>query len=275
MPARFTARAVVGLHVRVFLGRRQVRCFAAVETDGDYFELLTDIERDLAKRSQHSIQNLITKHRTGVVNQRQHDRLAFEELIEADLAALLVFENRVERNLFVQSLIDADLLERRRQARRDLTRIRSTTIKRRVGLRHAGLSDGKEAVGSRQQAESENEASGASEERQIQSAQRTSENSPALQCWVKDGNMKLKARETGDRECTDRRGLCRPLRGLRFNLVLVFPAINRWAISDRPLRGLNLLLTNPHDVWVPYSRLCFLPAAFCILPSLFLPTASC
>src|SRR5260370_6429602 len=153
MPARFSARAVVGLHVGAFLGRRQVRRFAAVETDGDYFELLADIERDLAKRSQHSIQNLITKHRTGVVNQRQHDRLAFEELTEADLAALLVFENRVERNLFVQSLIDADFLERRRQARRDLTRIRPTIIKRRCGLRHAGLAKSYQAVGGKQYAQ--------------------------------------------------------------------------------------------------------------------------
>jgi len=32
--------------------------------------------------------------------------------------------------------------------------------------------------------------------------------------------------------------LCRPFHGLRLLLMDAYPAMNRWAISDRPLRGL-------------------------------------
>src|SRR5438034_3460464 len=141
MPARLRARAVVTLYISLLLCRGQLRRFAWIETYGYDFVLLTDVEGHLPERREHPVQHLSTKHRAGVVDQRQHDRFLAEELAQLHFPALLVFENRVERNLLVQFLIDADVLQNFWQARRDLTRHRPRAIQRRVGLRHAGLSE--------------------------------------------------------------------------------------------------------------------------------------
>src|SRR5207244_817142 len=123
MPATFAARAVVTLDISLLLFRGQLRCLFRVKTYGNYLELFAKIERSLTKRRQHAIQNLIAKHRARVIDQREHHRFSFEELNQAHFAALLIFENSIQRNLLVQPLIDANFLERRRQAGRNLTRI--------------------------------------------------------------------------------------------------------------------------------------------------------
>jgi hypothetical protein len=65
-----------------------------------------------------------------------------------------------------------------------------------------------------------------------QSAKRTIGNSPALQVTNKN---KKEAREAGDRAF----GFSRPFHGLFDNRALTIPAINCWAITICPLRGLN------------------------------------
>ena len=60
------------------------------------------------------------------------------------------------------------------------------------------------------------------------------ENGPALQRW-KRVEKEIEAREAGGRNPRT----CRPLRGFVVILGLLFPAINRWAIVVRPLRGLE------------------------------------
>src|SRR6267378_493768 len=111
MPVRFGSRTVVSLYVSALLGSGQLRRLARIKTDRDHVKLFANIERHLSERTHHSIQDLIAKHRTRVINQRQHHGLAFEELTEPNVAALLIFENCIEWNSLVQSLIDADVLQ--------------------------------------------------------------------------------------------------------------------------------------------------------------------
>ena len=94
-----------------FLFRCQDRRLFRIETNCHDFVLLAQVKGHLPKRSQHPVQNLIAEHRTRVIDERNHDRLAFEKLSEPHLATLLVFEDGVERHLLIQFLIDANLLE--------------------------------------------------------------------------------------------------------------------------------------------------------------------
>src|SRR5437016_10807580 len=111
MPARLGARAVVTLYISLLLRRRQLRRFAWIETYGHDFILIADVEGDLPERRKHSIQDLRAEHRTSVIDQRQNHGLFAEELAQLHCPALLVFKNRVKRNLLVQFLIDADVLQ--------------------------------------------------------------------------------------------------------------------------------------------------------------------
>src|SRR5947207_1138853 len=111
MPARLRARAVVTLYIRLLLCRCQLRRFAWIETYSHDFILIADVEGHLPERREHSIQDLRAEHRTRVIDQRQDHGPFAEELAQLHFPALLVFENRVERNLLVQFLIDADVLQ--------------------------------------------------------------------------------------------------------------------------------------------------------------------
>src|SRR5207249_11373970 len=101
MPARFHAHAVVRFHISILLGGSERWRFSRIKADRDNFKLVPDIKGDLFERAQHSIQNLRAKHRAVVIDKRQHHGFLAEELSETNFTALLVFEYRVERNLFI------------------------------------------------------------------------------------------------------------------------------------------------------------------------------
>ena len=50
---------------------------------------------------------------------------------------------------------------------------------------------------------------------------------------------RAKPAERATEETPGKKDLCRPLLGLGILINNSFPAMNRWAITDRPLRGLN------------------------------------
>src|SRR3954453_6285007 len=116
MPAGLARRPVISLDIRrLLLGCESWR-FLRIKTYRDDFKLLAGIERDLSERSQHAIQNLIAKHRTRVINQRQNYGLTVKELAQGHFAALLIFKNRVQRYRLIQLLINTDFLQYRRQS---------------------------------------------------------------------------------------------------------------------------------------------------------------
>src|SRR5678816_1983087 len=78
-----------------FFGCRQCRSLTAVETDCDNFKFLTGFKRHDSEGAGHPVQNLITKHRALVVNQRQHDR--FRAKVVTQLYDLVSFVAKLER----------------------------------------------------------------------------------------------------------------------------------------------------------------------------------
>src|SRR6266446_6385522 len=65
------------------------------------------------------------------------------------------------------------------------------------------------------------------------SAKRTTESSPALQCWVK---VAINIQKPVKRATDVLREFCRPLRGLTSTNMSLIPAMNRWAIFNRLYR---------------------------------------
>src|SRR5262245_53923714 len=96
MPARFSARPLVALHLFRLLGRGLLWCFARVEPDEYHLEICAGVERQHAKRARHRIEYLRAEHRAGVVHKRENDRLATEVVVEMYGASLFVFERCVE-----------------------------------------------------------------------------------------------------------------------------------------------------------------------------------
>ncbi len=60
-----------------------------------------------------AVQHKGAEHRTVVIGQHEHHRPGAEEIAEHDVAALLVDKRRVQGQLPVQVLIDADVLKDR------------------------------------------------------------------------------------------------------------------------------------------------------------------
>ena len=116
MPARVAARPVVPGDVSCLLCGCNRRRVFRVKADGHDFKVFSDIERVLPKRSEHPVHHLITKHRTGVIDERDHYRLAFEKLPKPNFLTLLIFEYRIQRKLIIKLLIDADFFQHRRQS---------------------------------------------------------------------------------------------------------------------------------------------------------------
>src|SRR4030095_8379492 len=100
MPARigrcpFRLRKVVD--VDSFLSRSQRWSLARIETDTQNVKILTGLQRHGFKRSNHSVQDLRTKHWTVVVNQRQDSRPFPEVTPELHVCSGFIFEAGVDR----------------------------------------------------------------------------------------------------------------------------------------------------------------------------------
>ncbi len=89
------------------------RRLAGIEAHEDDVELLAGSERHAFERPDQPVQHLRAEHRALVIHEREQHRPLAEVLAERDLLARLVGERQVERDLLVQLLIDADVLEHR------------------------------------------------------------------------------------------------------------------------------------------------------------------
>ena len=67
-----------------------------------------------AERADQPVEHLRAQHRALVIHQREDHRALAEELAEPHLAAGLVGEREIERDLLVQLLIDTDLAQQPR-----------------------------------------------------------------------------------------------------------------------------------------------------------------
>jgi hypothetical protein len=79
------------------------------------------------------------------------------------------------------------------------------------------------------------------EQAMIESAKRTDENNPAIYRWEPGADCQ-RVRAADDRSLTFFYGVAflSPVsRAQKQNKLAVHPAVNCWAISDRPLRGLQ------------------------------------
>ncbi len=82
------------IDINLFLGCCESARFARIETDRDDVKLVTDLKRQHAKRSDHAVEHLRAEHRTVVVDEREHDGFATEELVRALLADRIHRERR-------------------------------------------------------------------------------------------------------------------------------------------------------------------------------------
>src|SRR5215813_545729 len=93
-------------HITIFLGRGQFRSLARIEADDDDLELFARDKRERLQTAGQPVQHLVTKHRALVINEREDDRFAVEVIAEPDRLSRLVAEGEIERNLFIQPLIE-------------------------------------------------------------------------------------------------------------------------------------------------------------------------
>src|SRR5262245_6226395 len=122
MPAGFSAGFVIPAQIFRLLRRRQLRLFARIEAHAQVDELLAGSHRQRLQRPEQSGQHLCAEARAAVIDQRQHHRLVFEILSQLDRPPALVAEFQIERNLVVQKLIYANVLQHRRTHARRLRR---------------------------------------------------------------------------------------------------------------------------------------------------------
>ncbi len=105
------------VHQRGLLGERGLRLVARIEADEDDVEILPRAEWEHLRRARHAVHHLGAEHRAVVIDEREnHGTLAVEVAAERHIAAVLVLERRVERQLRVEALPERDVLELR-QAR--------------------------------------------------------------------------------------------------------------------------------------------------------------
>jgi hypothetical protein len=116
VPALGGPPAPVALEVGLLLARGQLGPFRRVEAHGHDLELLARRKVQPLERDDHPVQNLVAQHRALIVDEREDDGpVLLEELAEPHLAPGLVAQHGVERQLLVQALLDADLLQHLRR----------------------------------------------------------------------------------------------------------------------------------------------------------------
>ncbi len=100
-------------------------------------------------------------------------------------------------------------------------------------------------------------------QKQIQSAQRTIGNSPAIYRWEHKDKIETKSAK----RTTETSSVCAfpvaRFTGFEFHISILYPALKCWAIFTRPLRGLYLPLFRRSACFV--FAFCLLPTAYCLL----------
>ena len=108
VPATGRAESSVPPDVFLFLGRRLRRHVTRIDAHGDYVEFLSHVELQFGERAGDAFHHQAAEHRTAVVHEVEHDRLAAEFITETDDASRLVAEHHVERQLGVEVLLNVD-----------------------------------------------------------------------------------------------------------------------------------------------------------------------
>src|ERR1041385_35114 len=109
VPGAHRLEAAVALHIFLFLRRGVARGVARIDADGDDLVLLAGIELQRGERGDDALHDHAAEHRAAVVHEDEEERLrAVRVLAEADDAPRLIAEHRVERQLRVEMLLDAD-----------------------------------------------------------------------------------------------------------------------------------------------------------------------
>src|SRR5712691_11754655 len=110
MPAVCGIRPVVIFQiVRLGFGCHR-RCFIRVETEGDNFEFLAGIEFENAKALNKAIEAHRTKRRTRVIDRRENDRLAMEEVSKPDGSSGFIAKSKIQIERGAKLLIDSHVL---------------------------------------------------------------------------------------------------------------------------------------------------------------------
>src|SRR5581483_655111 len=74
-------------------------------------EILTEIEFQNSQGATQSAEDLTTQHGTVVINHVENDRALAEVFAQGDVLAGFIFELQIERQLRVEILRDADVLQ--------------------------------------------------------------------------------------------------------------------------------------------------------------------
>ena len=114
MPARGGVGAAVATDVVLLLGGGHLGSFARIEAHGDYVEFIADIELYQAHGAGESGQSLAAQHGAVVINQVEDQGLVAEIVAQLHGLAGFVAEGEIGRDLRVEMLLDADVLEPRR-----------------------------------------------------------------------------------------------------------------------------------------------------------------
>src|SRR5262249_45943722 len=90
---------------------------AGVETNRYDLKIFAEFQRKIRRLETvcHAIEHLSAEHWAAVVRQDKNHRLVVEIAAEPDLLPLLIMESQIESDLRAEVLIDADVLQERRQ----------------------------------------------------------------------------------------------------------------------------------------------------------------
>ena len=92
-----------------------MRRLSRIEADQHDLEVATGVERRHPHRARDGVQHLRAEHGAIVINERQdHGAFLIEEATEQDIFAVFVFACEVQRYLFAEMLVNADLGQYRR-----------------------------------------------------------------------------------------------------------------------------------------------------------------
>jgi hypothetical protein len=98
-----------------FLRRGAGGRVARVDADGDDLEVGAGLQGQNVQRTRQAVDRQRAQHRAVVVREHQHHRPLAKIVAEAHRAPGLVAQRRVERQPFVEVLVESDLTQRLRQ----------------------------------------------------------------------------------------------------------------------------------------------------------------
>ena len=135
VPAAGGLRPAVLRDVGLLLVRGEAEVVLRVDAHDHDVEVLARVERQRLQRPRQAVQDLRAEHRALVIREGEHHGARAEELAELHVAAVLVPERQVERQLLPDFLVDADLAEHARLRRHRLGSLRAFRVLRRCARR--------------------------------------------------------------------------------------------------------------------------------------------